>query len=54
MNAMKRPSTPLKIMGATSRQRVNRWDVLANLVEHENLHDARRSVQQRGEDLQNP
>jgi len=27
-------------------------DVLAYLVEHKNLHDARRSEQERGEDMQ--
>lgn len=37
-----------------SRQRTKGPDPLAYLVEHEDLHDARRSVQERGEDLQNP
>src|ERR1700683_2216456 len=36
------------------RQRPKGWDVLAYLVEHKDLHDARRSVQERGEDLQDP
>jgi len=35
-------------------QRTKGRDPLACLVEHEDLHDARRSVQERGEDLQNP
>jgi hypothetical protein len=33
------------------RQRTKGRDLLAYLVEHEDLHDARRSVQERGEDL---
>jgi hypothetical protein len=36
------------------RQRTKGRDLLAYLVEHEDLHDARRSVQERGEDLQDP
>src|SRR5580658_6838834 len=36
------------------RQGAKGRDVLAYLVEHEDLHDARRSVQERGEDLQDP
>src|ERR1700686_4670693 len=36
------------------RQRTKGPDPLAYLVEHEDLHDARRSVQERGEDLQDP
>ena len=36
------------------RQRTKGRDVRAHLVEHEDLHDARRSVQERGEDLQDP
>ncbi len=36
------------------RQRTKGPDSLAYLVEHENLHDARRSVEERGEDLQDP
>ena len=37
-----------------SRQRAKGRDALAYLVEHEDLHDARRSVQERGEGLQYP
>src|SRR6202041_832924 len=36
------------------RQRAKGRDVVAYLVEHEDLHDARRSVHERGEDLQDP
>ena len=36
------------------RQRTKGRDVPAHLVEQEDLHDARRSVQERGEDLQDP
>lgn len=36
------------------RQRAEGRDVMADLVEHEDLHDARRSVQERGEHLQDP
>jgi len=35
-------------------QRTKGRDLLAYLVEHEDLHDARRSVQERCEDLQDP
>ena len=106
MNAMRRPSAPLKMMAGTSpylactqtntrlsivrtvaattvsagcqegvwdnqpdrtdeledaegrpgfpRQRTKGRDILAYLVEHEDLHDARRSVEEHGEDLQDP
>src|SRR5208283_4424450 len=37
-----------------ARQRTKGRDPLAYLVEHEDLHDARRSIQERGEDLQDP
>jgi hypothetical protein len=37
-----------------SRQGGKGRDILAYLVEHEDLHDARRCVQKRGEDLQHP
>jgi hypothetical protein len=36
------------------RHGAKRRDIVAYFVEHEDLHDARRSVQERGEDLQNP
>jgi hypothetical protein len=36
------------------RQRTKGRDPLAYLVEHEDLHDARRSVEDRGEHLQDP
>ena len=36
------------------RQSAKGREVLAYLVEHEDLHDARRSVQERREDLQGP
>src|SRR5262245_20365770 len=36
------------------RQRTKRRDLLADLVEHEDFHDARRSVHERREDLQDP
>ena len=36
------------------RQRTKGPNPLAYLVEHEDLHDARRSVEERGEDLQDP
>lgn len=35
-------------------QRAKGRDILAYLVEHEDLHDARRSVQKRGDGLQEP
>jgi hypothetical protein len=37
-----------------SRQGTKGRDILAYLVEHEDLHDARRCVEKRGEDLQDP
>src|SRR6202030_3350045 len=37
-----------------ARQRTKGLDLRAYLVEHEDLHGARRSVQERGEDLQDP
>src|SRR4051812_47322192 len=36
------------------RQRIKGPDLLADVVEHEDLHDARRSVDERGEYLQDP
>jgi hypothetical protein len=36
------------------RQRVEGPDILAYLVEHEDLHDSRRAVKERGDDLQDP
>src|SRR5262249_47730538 len=36
------------------RQRAEGWDVMADLVEHEGLHDARGSVEERGEHLEDP
>src|SRR5258708_16914793 len=37
-----------------ARQRTKGLDVRADLVEHEDLHGARRSVEERGKDLQDP
>ena len=39
---------------SSPRQRAEGRDVLAYLFEHEDLHDARRSVQERGKQLQSP
>jgi len=36
------------------RQRTKGLDIRAYLVEHEDLHDARRAIHERGEDLQDP